>query len=228
MLRATGRFRMVAVARLADGPEPRDMLNRIESPVVRIIPFFMSNGYYSRSLVPRLLDLERATTWRRRGAGGAQLVRYLAPVGTAPEISDLLRRRLLHLCAEHVLVPGAVRVVLAAHGSSRGNGATEAEQHAARLAGAFADIGTAFLTQPPRLGEVLRRRGPRATLVLGLFATMGRHMRVDVPAAIAAARDDGGGPLLWSGAIGEDPAIVEIVLAQLRRDQAVATAQISA
>src|SRR5471032_1373537 len=47
-LRADGHFAQVEVAVLNGSPSVAEALARIAAPVVRVVPFFMEDGYFSR------------------------------------------------------------------------------------------------------------------------------------------------------------------------------------
>lgn len=184
VVRRSGRFAAVTVARIASGPAPRELLDRLDTPVVHVLPFLMSDGYINRIVLPRALALDGPVTMRSGAAGVPQLIRCLRPVGVASGMTGLLRRHLLEVCRAQALAPKGTDVLLVAHGLSDSNDVTEAEQHAASLMTDFAAASAAFLERPPLIAEALRRRGDGVTIVLGILVASGLHGGNDVPGAI--------------------------------------------
>ncbi len=210
-LRTTRRYASVSVARITSGPSPREILDRIAAPTVDVLPFLLGDGYCSRVLLPRILALADSPA-RTTPTGAAQVVRCLQPLGVAPGMTDLLRQRLLRVCRAEDLVPHETNVLLFAHGLSSGAEATEAHRHARGLAADFADVRAAFLEQAPLFADALRGRGPCPTIVIGFFVASGLHGGHDISETLAAARDDGAGPIIWAGNIGEDDGMTRLLL----------------
>jgi sirohydrochlorin ferrochelatase len=118
-------------------------------------------------------------------------------------------------------------ILLVAHGSAdpRAGATSRSLARAVRRLTPGTDVRVAFLDHAgPRPGAVLfdlEARGHRAVTVVPLLLTSAYHGRVDVPAAIAAARADGLAiDVTPADVLGPDP----LVLAGVRRrlDQAVA------
>jgi sirohydrochlorin cobaltochelatase len=78
-LRAGGHFSQVEVAVLDGAPSVAEALARIDRPVIRVVPFFMEDGYFTRVAVPRAVEETlrrlRSPSWpgvrgAAAGAGG--------------------------------------------------------------------------------------------------------------------------------------------------------------
>jgi sirohydrochlorin ferrochelatase len=162
------------------------------SPLV--YPFFMSDGWFVSTSLPRRLA--------EAGAAGA---RILTPFGLDPGLPGLALRR----CRETILRgrwgEADTVLVLAAHGSGASTAprrAAEAFRNALRTRAAFRDLRLGFIEEPPFLADVLRDAGSRA-LLLPHFVARWSHVLTDIPAAAASADFTG----LTLDPIGTDPEV---------------------
>lgn len=143
-----------------------------------IVPFFMTDGWFTRAELPRRLAV----------AGHAR-ARILAPFGlwraTAQLAADTARAAAL----SRGWAPGGTTLILAAHGSARSR---EPAAATGRLAGriateaAFATVRAGFIEEPPHVADVARDAGVRA-VCLPLFVALWGHARSDIPAALDRA-----------------------------------------
>ena len=176
-------------------------LARLDRPL--IYPFFMAEGWFTRTNLPR----------RLAAAGGADLSQ-LPAFGHDPAMPALLARAARDGAAAHGLDPAQTTLLLAAHGSqvSRASATiTEAMAEALRQAAGFAAVTTGYVEEPPPLAEAARAiDGP--ALCLPFFATRAGHVAQDVPEALAEARFTG--PLL--PAIGEHADAARLIAAALQ------------
>lgn len=168
-------------------------------PDALIYPWFMAEGWFTRTLLPR-----------RLAAAGMTAPRQLPAFGHDPALASLLARTALQAAQDHAL-PETAALLLAAHGSqvSRAS-ATRTEELAAELRCLTRfHVVTGFVEEAPFLAHAARIDGP--ALCLPLFATRAGHVAQDVPEALAAAGFTG--PLL--PAIGEHPEAPRLVAAAL-------------
>jgi sirohydrochlorin ferrochelatase len=175
--------------------------------MIRVVPFFMEDGYFTRVAIPRVLEAD-------------QRIRLCPPVGTHDGISRIVMAQAQLACASSGLVCGETVVLLVGHGSASAPGrALALHRHAATVAAArlFAKSEAACLEEPPLLADALRGLRAHPVIVLGFFAGAGMHVRDDVPAAIAAEQGDrgpGGHPVRFHGCVTDDPAMAQIILDQ--------------
>jgi sirohydrochlorin ferrochelatase len=201
------RFAEVAVGLLNGTPPAIEALAALVSPVVHVVPFFMEQGWFVREAIPRALAEKH----------GHEL-RYHDPVGVHPDIADLASARVQRACG---IDAACFSVLLVGHGSARAPGRPMAlHRHVASLCAAaqFAQVGAAFLAEPPFVADVLRDWRALPVAVVELFAGEGGHVREDLPALLSAehtARGGAGAPLLDLGVIGDDPAMPRIIVDQV-------------
>ena len=81
-LRERSGFARVACGFLDEQPRIESVVNDIDAAHVVLVPFFMGEGYHTRTTIPGVLGLEGARTTR-----GGRVLWYTKPVGTLPEVA---------------------------------------------------------------------------------------------------------------------------------------------
>lgn len=170
----------VAAATLAAPDALRSALDRLDSPLV--FPFFMADGWFIRSLLPKRLE----------EAGHSGLT-VLTPFGLLPATHRLALGIVRQATETAGWDAAGTTVILAAHGSGRSRFPAEAARSIERaiVAGAdFAGVRTGFIEEPPDLATVAADAGRRA-ICLPLFVARWGHVVDDIPRELAAARFSG-------------------------------------
>ncbi|MCP1335497.1 CbiX/SirB N-terminal domain-containing protein [Futiania mangrovi] len=163
-----------------------------------VFPLFMSDGWFVGTALPRRLQA--------LGRGGA---RILTPLGMLPAFHDLCAELVLAAIAAEGWRPDDTAVILAAHGSRRGEVPARRTREAAEAIASRAGVRSVqpgFVEQAPFLADTLRAAPPQA-LCLPFFAADAGHVTHDLPAAVAASGFRG--PVL--PAAGTAPGVVRIV-----------------
>ncbi|QYK40181.1 MAG: cobalamin biosynthesis protein CbiX [Paracoccaceae bacterium] len=171
-----------------------------------IYPFFMAEGWFTRTALPR----------RLREAGHGTLAR-LPAFGVAPELPAIAARAAIDGAQMHGLVPQETTLLIAAHGSQVSRASAEGARAIAALLGhmaPFRRVLTGFIEEPPHLFDVARGLG--TAICLPFFALRAGHVAEDVPDALEQAGFRG--PLL--PAVGEHPEVPRIIAAGLARGPA--------
>ena len=139
-----GRFAQVEVALLNGAPPVGEALARIGAAVVRVVPFFMEDGYFSRVAVPAALRGHPAL--------------FCPPVGVHDGMAGLIERQALAACDGLGVPSRGAAVLVVGHGSSSAPGRTLAlHRHAARVAATelFARVEAACLEEAPFVADAL-------------------------------------------------------------------------
>jgi sirohydrochlorin cobaltochelatase len=138
------------------------------------------------------------------------------PLGTHPRFAELILNEALLGCARRGWEPARSGMLLVGHGTGRDptSGGT-ARRHAATVmhAGRFAEVGIAFLDEPPTVPEALARLESPHVVVVGLFLDRGEHGEADIAGLLAGS----GARAYYTGPLGVDPLVPDLVLDQLRR-----------
>lgn len=173
---------------------------------IAVYPLFMADGYFVQKVLGE----------RTRKAGLVPEPTLLAPLGLDPALPDLLVREAIAAAEREGFEPAASRLLIAGHGSRLGPASATATRKAAArvaLARRFASVTTAFLEEEPFLKDTLRAN-PAPTVVAGFFFGDGMHAGEDVPDIIA----DTGANAIYTGAIGNSPAVAPLIAAALAAD----------
>jgi sirohydrochlorin ferrochelatase len=182
-----------------------DTLAAVRGSSVYLLPLLMAEGFTLRAILARL---EAADT---RGAH----LRVCPPLGTHPGLSALLAREAEAAAARAGWDPAATALLITGHGTTRhALSSASTREHAAAIAaqGLFAEVAIAFLDQPPTIAETVTRLAAPRCIAVGLFVDRGEHGEEDIPALLAAT----GREALYTGPVGCDPAIVDLILDQVR------------
>lgn len=174
-------------------------LRTCDAPV--IFPFFMADGWFVQTQIPKRVRDAGATH------GG-----ILTPLGCLPGTVRLCIDRIMDACATQRLEPSQTTILLAAHGSAvsptsaRSTYAAAAQMRAQRQ---FRDVTVGFVEEPPFLTDVMADlEGP--SLCLPFFALLAGHVTQDIPDAVSASG--------YSGTvlppIGTHPAIPALIATQ--------------
>jgi sirohydrochlorin ferrochelatase len=176
-------------------------LEGMEAPLV--YPFFMANGWFTWTNLPR-----------RLARAGARRPRQLAPFGADPDLPGLMAQVAQEAALEAGLLPRRTALLLAAHGSQVSRRSADTTHAMARMLAArspFARVAAGFVEEEPALVDVARGLGKG--ICLPFFALRAGHVEDDVPQALAEAGFDG--PLLPP--IGEHPAVPGFIARALAR-----------
>lgn len=166
-----------------------------------IYPLFMADGWFTQTEMPRRLH-----------AAGVHPAMVADPLGLDPDLPAIGLKVALDAAAMAGLTPADTTLIVAGHGSGRGEAAANAcRRFADAIArqGRFARVVTGFIEQQPWLADVARLPGP--CLCLPFFATAAVHVTHDIPAAMDKAGMTG--PV--TPPLGLDPDIAALIARRL-------------
>jgi sirohydrochlorin cobaltochelatase len=235
-LRARGTFREVRVGFWKGRPHLRDAVARARAPVVLVIPWLFSEGWFWRRAIPKALGLRG-----RRAFAGGRLLLYARPVGTHPAMADAVLR-----CASAVLRGARGRppprrrttLLVVGHGTPRDPRSARAVRSVAarlRRRRLWAEVRPAFLEQEPSARAALRASRTPFVVAVPFFAGDGPHSRRDLPLLMGLRRRGGrvprnpvrarGRPSVWCArAVGTGPWMLRAVLDRARETLRAASA----
>lgn len=137
---------------------------------VVVYPLFLSDGYFMRVVLPRLVEEAK-----RRDEGRA--IRILPPLGLELALADVIADEAVTAAHSRANLPAETSIILLAHGSEKDQAsrvATERLAVRARQRQCFYDTRIAFLEETPSLAHAIDGlSGP--IIVVGLFAGEGMH-----------------------------------------------------
>jgi len=188
-------FADVQCAFWKEEPSLRDALFLFDPesiPAVYVVPNFISEGYFTQTVVPRELELNGGTTKRSNG----QIWRYCDPVGNHPMMTKLLLRR------AREIAPGVpeneATLLIVAHGTDLNeNSAVAAKREAEKIRalGKYATVLNVYMEEPPLVSDWRKLTKTSNVVVVPFFISDGLHSYEDIPVllgiAVAAGVDRG-------------------------------------
>jgi sirohydrochlorin cobaltochelatase len=162
-------------------PSLRDALFLFDPESIRevcVVPNFISEGYFTQTVIPRELELNGRVTERSNG----QLWKYCEPAGNHPSMTDLLLKRAHDVapdvdCAETSLL-------IVAHGTDLNeNSAVAAKREAEKIRalGKYATVLNVYMEEPPLVSEWRKLTRTPNVVVVPFFISDGLHSFEDIP-----------------------------------------------
>src|SRR5215471_8828829 len=130
-IRRRNIFAQVECAFWKEEPSLRDAIFLFHPESIRevyVVPNFISEGYFTQTVVPRELNLNGPTTKRSNG----QIWNYCEPVGNHPMMTELLLKRAGEIAPD--ALPAETTLLIVAHGTDLNeNSAVAAKREAERI-----------------------------------------------------------------------------------------------
>src|SRR2546421_12829914 len=233
-IRRRNIFADVGCAFWKEEPSLRDALFLFDPESIRevyVVPNFISEGYFTQTVVPRELELNGRTTKRPNG----QIWKYCEPVGNHPAMTELLLKR------AHEIAPGVdpadTTLLIVAHGTDLNeNSAVAAKREAEKIRafGKYAAVLNVYMEEPPLVSDWRKLTRTPNVVVVPFFISDGLHSYEDIPVLLGiveerstSAADRKGeeifrrGPykvdnrsLFYASSIGTDPRVADIIVEQ--------------
>ncbi len=229
VIRERGIFAEVFCAFWKEEPSMREVFYSVNSDLIFIVPNFISEGYFTREVLPRELRLDGPVT-RRDG----KTIIYCDPVGIHRSMTKLLLHR-----AEEV-TPNVPRIetslIIVGHGTSlneQSRKAIEAQVSFIREGGhGFAEVLDAYMEEAPLVAKWDEIASAPNVVVVPFFIADGLHSYQDIPVLLgmeseptaAASQNEifrhnphqlRGRNLYYSSAVGTDALMVDVILDQV-------------
>ncbi|HKS04437.1 MAG TPA: CbiX/SirB N-terminal domain-containing protein [Chthoniobacterales bacterium] len=180
-------FAEVQCAFWKEEPSLRDALFLFNPEVIRevyVVPNFISEGYFTQTVVPRELELNGPITKRSRG----QIWRYCQPVGNHPLMTALLLKRARDVAPD--AVPAKTSLLIVAHGTDLNeNSAVAAKREAEKIRelGDYATVLNVYMEEPPLVSDWRVLTKTRDVIVVPFFISDGLHSYEDIPELLGIA-----------------------------------------
>jgi sirohydrochlorin cobaltochelatase len=239
-------FADVECAFWKEEPSLRDAIFLFDLEVIRevyVVPNFISEGYFTQTVIPRELELNGASTKRP----GGQVWKYCEPVGNHPAMTELLLKRARDVAPG--VDPAETSLLIAAHGTDLNeNSAVAAKREAEKIRGLrkFAEVLNVYMEEPPLVSDWRKLTKTPNVVVVPFFISDGLHSYEDIPVLLGIAsvakssgsatgsldfaRDDAGcghgevfrhnpykidgRSLFYAPSIGTDPGFADIIIEQ--------------
>jgi sirohydrochlorin cobaltochelatase len=240
-IRRRNIFAKVECAFWKEEPSLRDALFLFDPESIRevyVVPNFISEGYFTQTVVPRELELNERITKRSNG----QLWRYCEPAGNHPLMTELLLKRARDVAPD--VDPAETSLLIVAHGTDLNENsavAAKREVEKIRSLGKYADVLNVYMEESPLVSDWRKLAKTHNVVVVPFFISDGLHSYEDIPRllgiVVAAVVDRGqpGSPppatahgeifrrnpykmddrdLFYAPSIGTDPGFADIIIEQ--------------
>src|SRR5437868_11784089 len=227
-------FVEVGCAFWKEEPSLRDAIFLFDPECIRqvyVVPNFISEGYFTQTVVPRELELNGRITKRSNG----QIWKYCEPVGNHSLMTGLLLRR------AREIAPGVpeneATLLIVAHGTDLNeNSAVAAKREAEKIRalGKYATVLNVYMEEPPLVSDWRKLTRTRNVVVVPFFISDGLHSYEDIPVMLGIAEERSTsslerkgeevfrrGPykidnrsLYYASSIGTDPRVADIIVEQ--------------
>ena len=203
---------------------------------VCLVPNFISEGYFTQTVIPRELELNGRTTKRSNG----QVWKYCEPVGNHPMMMELLLKRAWEVAPG--VDPAEASLLIVAHGTDLNeNSAVAAKREAEKIRALrkFAEVLNVYMEEEPLVSDWRKLAETRNVVVVPFFISDGLHSYEDIPRLLgivvaAGVNQPGSAPpatargeifrhnpyqidgrfLYYAPSIGTDPGFADIIIDQ--------------
>jgi sirohydrochlorin cobaltochelatase len=187
-------FGNVQCAFWKEEPSLRDALFLFEPEAIRevyVVPNFISEGYFTQTVVPRELELNGPVTKRSDG----QTWNYCEPVGNHPLMTELLLNQARNVApGAH---PDETSLLIVAHGTDLNeNSAVAAKREAdnIRAHGQYAAVLNVYMEEPPLVSDWRKLTETPNVVVVPFFISDGLHSYEDIPRLLGIVAGESSGP----------------------------------
>lgn len=218
-------------------PQVRQVLAGIQAARVFIVPLFVSDGYFSRQVIPRELGFGESPVVHARN----QRWFYCHPIGTHDSMTNVLLARAREIVEQFPFPrapkPKEITLFIAGHGTERNAGSSAVihrQVELIRALGLYPDVRAIFMEEEPRIAQCYELAQTRNVIVVPFFISDGMHTQEDIPMLlgepkrVVQQRLEAGQPtwrnptekhgkLVWyAPAVGTEPLIAEVILDRAR------------
>lgn len=226
----SGAFGEVHCCFWKEEPSFRQVFHSIDRDDIYVVPNFISEGYFTRAVIPRELELDGAITRR-----GGRTIKYCEPVGNHERMTELLLRRAAEVAPG--VDPSDATLFIVGHGTDLNeNSAVAAKREVEKIAalGRYGQVLNAYMEEEPLIAKWHEHAAHSHVIVVPFFISDGLHSYEDIPVLLGIADESRGAAsaneksvfqgnpyqlrghtLHYASAIGTEPHFAEVILAQV-------------
>jgi sirohydrochlorin cobaltochelatase len=227
-IRERGLFATVAACFWKEEPSMREVLRMVGEPEIYLVPDFISEGYFTRTVIPREFALDGPLTLR-----DGRTIKYCDPVGSHERMTGVILHRAVELGPD--VPPRDTSLIIVGHGTSlNDNSAAAAKRQVRRIAelGIYGEVLAAYMEEAPLICDWAECTAFPNVLVVPFFIADGLHSYQDIP-VLLGIEEEGSPPaglrevfrrnphelrgkrLYYASAIGTDPMMADVILDQV-------------
>ena len=231
-IRSRNIFADVQCAFWKEEPSLRDAIYLFDPDRIKnvcVVPNFISEGYFTQTVIPRELELNDKITKRANG----QIWNYGDPVGNHPLMTELLMQRARDIAPG--IPESETSLLIVAHGTDLNeNSAVAAKREAERIRalGRYANVLNVYMEEFPLVSDWNVLTSSPNVVVVPFFISDGLHSYEDIPVLLGIA-EQGSTPsrkekgdavfrkepyridnrsLFYASSIGTDPRVADIIV----------------
>jgi sirohydrochlorin cobaltochelatase len=220
-------------------PHIKKVLAEIVAPRVFIVPFFISEGYFSTEVIPAELGFSFPDNLKLKTKNSE--LYYCRPVGSHDLMTTVILARAKEV-AEQFPFPRAPKpadttLLIAGHGTGRNANSRKAIERQAELIHAlkaYAEVGAVFMEEEPFIKGCWQNVKTKNIIVVPFFISDGLHTVEDIPVLlgeperVVKERHAAGQPtwrnpterdgkrIWYSSSVGTEPLLAEVILESAR------------
>jgi sirohydrochlorin cobaltochelatase len=231
-IRRRNIFAEVQCAFWKEEPSLRDALFLFNPETIKnvyVAPNFISEGYFTQTVIPRELELNGKTTKH----GNGQTWNYGEPVGNHPMMTELLVQRAREIARN---VPdNQTSLLIVAHGTDLNeNSAVAAKREAEKIRrlGRYANVINVYMEEFPLVSDWNVLTSTPNVVVVPFFISDGLHSYEDIPVLLGIADESSSAKrkgsevfrrdpykidnrsVFYASSIGTDPRVADIIIEQ--------------
>jgi len=211
-------------------PSYRQIFHMVDRDDIYVVPNFISEGYFTKTVIPRELELDGAVTRR-----GGRVIKYCDPVGNDARMTDILLRRAAEIAPG--VDPARTSLFIVGHGTDlNDNSAAAAKREVGRIAarGIYGEVLNAYMEEEPLIAKWDEYSTQPNVVVVPFFISDGLHSYEDIPVLLGIAGESPGAAsangrdvfknnpyrlrgrtLFYASAIGTEPSFADVILDQV-------------
>jgi len=228
-IREKGLFAEVVCGFWKEQPSVAEVLTGVESNDVYVVPNFISEGYFTRTVIPRELRIDGPVTVRED-----RTIRYCEPVGSHPRMTEVI----LHRARETApaIDPSQITLMIVGHGTGLNDNSARAVKDQVAIIrdmNLYAQVEAAYMEEAPLISDWDKIATAENVVVVPFFISDGLHSYQDIPVLLGVESEPGlaasqsevfrrnpyllrGKQLFYASAIGTEPLMADVILDQVR------------
>ncbi len=226
----SGAFGEVHCAFWKEEPSCRQVLHTIDRDDIYVVPNFISEGYFTKSVIPRELELDGPVTRL-----GNRTVKYCEPTGNHPHMTELLLRRAAAVAPG--VPPAQTSLLIVGHGTDLNENSAAAakrEVEHIRERGLYAEVLNTYMEEEPLIAKWDTFTTQPNVVVVPFFISDGLHSYEDIPVLLGIASESPGAAsatgmevfrgnpyrlrgrtLFYASSIGTEPLFADVIVEQV-------------